>query len=176
MTERKTEPLVSIGLPVYNGEQYLSEAIQSILDQTFHNLELIICDNASSDRTAEICRDFAERDGRIRYFRNETNLGAVRNFNLTVMRASGAYFKWAAADDRIAPEFIARSVSALEGDSTIVLCQSQVKIIDEWGNEISRFYYPTDHASSAVPSRRLGDVLKQDRWDFEVFGLIRIGA
>jgi len=176
MTERETKPLVSIGLPVYNGELYLSEAIQSILDQTYRNVELIICDNGSRDRTAEICRDFAARDARIRYFRNERNLGAARNFNLTVARASGAYFKWAAADDRIAPEFLAMSVEALQRDPSVVLCQSQVKVIDEHGNVITDFYYPAGHASSPVPSRRFGDVLRQDRWDFEVFGLIRASA
>jgi len=176
MVEQKTEPLVSIGLPVYNGEPYLTEAIQSVLDQTYRNLELIICDNDSTDRTAEICRGFAARDARIRYFRNERNLGAARNFNLTVERASGAYFKWAAADDRIAPEFLAMSVEALQSDPSIVLCHSQVKVIDEHGNEIMNFCYPAGHASSANPSRRFGDALSQDRWDFEVFGLIRASA
>ena len=117
MTEREEQPLVSIGLPVFNGEPYLTQAIQSILNQTYRNFELIIYDNDSSDRTAEICREFAARDARIRYFRNATNLGAARNFNLTVERASGEYFKWVAADDWIAPEFLAMSVKALQRES-----------------------------------------------------------
>jgi glycosyltransferase involved in cell wall biosynthesis len=176
MTEREEQPLVSIGLPVFNGEPHLTEAIQSILNQTYRNFELIIYDNDSSDRTAEICGDFAARDARIRYFRNETNLGAARNFNLTVERASGEYFKWAAADDRIEPEFLAMSVKALQRDPSAVLCQSQVKVIDEYGDEITKFQYPEGHASSTVPSRRFRDALSQDRWDFEVFGLIRTSA
>jgi glycosyltransferase involved in cell wall biosynthesis len=173
MMEQNTEPLVSIGLPVYNGEPYLTEAIQSILDQTYRNLELIICDNNSSDRTAEICRDFAARDVRIRYFRNESNVGAARNHNLTFERACGVYFKWAAADDRIGREFLSLSVERLQRDPTVVLCHSQVKVIDECGNEIMDFDYPADHASSTKPSRRFGDALSQDRTDFEVFALIR---
>ena len=176
MTEREEQPLVSIGLPVFNGEPYLTQAIQSILNQTYRNFELIIYDNDSSDRTAEICREFAARDARIRYFRNATNLGAVRNFNLTVERASGEYFKWVAADDWIAPEFLAMSVKALQRDPSAVLCQSQVKLVDENGDEITNFHYPKGHASSTIPSQRFGDALSQDRWDFEVFGLIRTSA
>jgi glycosyltransferase involved in cell wall biosynthesis len=176
MTERETAPFVSIGLPVYNGERYLAEAIQSILNQTYRNLELIICDNDSTDRTAEICRRFAACDARIRYFRNQSNLGAARNFNLTLEWASGVYFKWHAADDLIAAEFVTRSVEVLEADRGVVLCQSQVIVIDEIGNFIMDFDYLPGHASSTIPSRRLGDVLRQDRWDFEVFGLIRTDA
>ena len=176
MTKRETAPLVSIGLPVYNGERYLAEAIQSIIDQTYQNLELIICDNNSTDRTEEICRHFAAGDTRIRYFRNHTNLGAARNFNLTFEHASGVYFKWHAADDLIAADFVTRSVEVLAAHREVVVCHSQVVVIDEIGNFIMNFDYPLGHASSAIPSRRLDDVLRHDRWDFEVFGLIRTDA
>ena len=74
-------PRLSIGLPVYNGERYLAEAFDCFLAQTFQDFEIIVCDNASTDRTAEICRSFAQRDPRIRYYRNEKNLGAIPNFN-----------------------------------------------------------------------------------------------
>src|SRR6202789_2802935 len=80
-------PTVSVGMPVYNGETYLEVAISSVLAQSFDDLELIICDNASTDRTAEICQDYAARDPRIRYFRNAQNLGAAPNYNLAFSHA-----------------------------------------------------------------------------------------
>ena len=75
------KPRVSIGLPVCNGENYLKQALDSIMAQTYTDFELIISDNASTDRTAQICKEYANRDPRIRYYRNEKNLGAARNFN-----------------------------------------------------------------------------------------------
>ena len=74
-------PRVSIGLPIYNGERrFMSEAIESVLAQTFTDFELIICDNASTDRTPEICQQYARRDKRIKYYRNEKNIGILVNF------------------------------------------------------------------------------------------------
>jgi len=176
MREYGKEPLVSIGLPVYNGERYLADAIESILSQTYGHFELIICDNASTDSTEQICRRFASLDDRVRYFCNAANLGVSRNFNLAVERSSGKYFRWAADDDRIAPEYLARCVEALEADSTLVLCHTQVKVIDENGEEVMNFNYPSGYGASLVPSARFGDALRQDRWGFEVFGLIRTDA
>jgi len=172
MSTDEKAPLVSIGLPVYNGERYLAEAIESILSQTYSELELIICDNASTDRTKEICRSFVAHDNRVRYFRNASNLGAARNFNLAVEHANGKYFRWAAHDDYIAPEYVAACIEALEADSTLVLCHSQVEIIDENGSAVKNFDFPPDHAASAVPSIRFRDALRQDRSDFEVFGVV----
>ena len=92
-------PRVSIGLPVYNGENYMAAAIDSLLAQTFTDFELIISDNASTDATEQICRDYAHRDGRIRYYREEVNRGAAWNFTHTFELARGEYFKWHAHDD-----------------------------------------------------------------------------
>ena len=78
----ETSP-VAIGLPVYNGERYLEDTLRSVLNQTFDNFDLFIADNASTDRTEEICRDYAGRDSRIRYIRNSINLGASKNCYLT---------------------------------------------------------------------------------------------
>src|SRR5688572_28337892 len=92
-------PLVSIGLPVYNGERFLSEALDSLLGQTLADFELIVSDNASTDRTAEICLAYAARDARVRYVRQQTNIGAIRNWNFVARQARGQYFKWASAND-----------------------------------------------------------------------------
>src|SRR5262245_31410059 len=119
-------PRVSIGVPVYNGERYLRECIDSILGQTFRDFELILSDNASTDATRTICEAYATRDPRVRYYRNEQNLGACRNFNRCVELARGDYFLWAAHDDAIAPEYLARCVEALDRDPSVVLSHSDV--------------------------------------------------
>jgi glycosyltransferase involved in cell wall biosynthesis len=126
-----SSPLVSVGIPVYNGERFLEAALDSILTQTHSNLEIIISDNASTDRTPEICKAYAARDRRIHYYRNDKNLGAARNYNLTVERASGKYFKWAAHDDVCAPTFIKRCVGVLERKPNVALAYPKTIVIDE---------------------------------------------
>lgn len=128
-------PKVSIGLAVYNGEKYLEEAIDSILAQTFADFELIISDNASTDRTAEICHAYAQKDERIRYHRNATNIGGANNENQTFRMARGEYFRWAADDDICAPTLVEECVKILDQNPQAVLCYSQTITIDENGNE-----------------------------------------
>jgi glycosyltransferase involved in cell wall biosynthesis len=114
-------PRVSIGMPVYNGERYIEQAIESILAQTFSDFELIISDNASTDRTADICRSYAVRDRRIRYCRNETNIGYGRNQNLVIELSSGEYFLCAHHDDVRAPQCLERFLEIHEKNPTVVL-------------------------------------------------------
>jgi glycosyltransferase involved in cell wall biosynthesis len=166
-------PRVSIGLPVRDGARYLRGTLDAIRAQTFTDFELIVADNASTDGTEAICRAHAAADSRVRYVRHATNLGVARNFNLTFEHARGRYFKWAADDDVIAPEFLARCVAELDRDPGVVLCHAQTRIIDEHGTVVGDYTYPPRHASAARPSRRLRDVLAEDRWCFEVFGVIR---
>jgi len=99
-------PLVSIGMPVFNGEQFIPAALDSILGQSFTDFELIVSDNASTDGTECICREYAERDKRIRYLRQPTNIGATANFKFVLDEARGEYFMWAACDDTRSPDFI----------------------------------------------------------------------
>ena len=127
-------PRVSIGMPVYNGENFLAEALDSMLAQTFVDFELIISDNASTDRTKAICRDYAARDRRIRYHRVDDNQGATWNFNHTFELARGEYFKWAAHDDLCDPTFVARCVEVLDSDPTVICCHTQTRHIDIHGN------------------------------------------
>ena len=166
-------PRVSIGLPVYNGERYLRECVDSILDQTFRDFELILSDNASTDATAAICEAYATRDSRVRYHRNEQNLGACWNFNRCVELARGEYFRWAAHDDLIAPECLARCVEALDRDPSVVVSHSDVRIIDEDGRPIFDYTFEAEHAAGADPARRFADLLQEDRLCFEMFGLYR---
>src|SRR5271169_3585983 len=107
-------PRVTIGVPVYNGEKYLPQCLDSLLGQTYHDMEILICDNASMDRTEQICRDYSARDSRIRYVRNPINIGLGGNFRRVLELARGEFFKAAAADDWCGPEFIAQCVAALD--------------------------------------------------------------
>lgn len=172
---RRQPPKVTIGVPVYNGQTYLAEALDSILAQTFEDFEVIISDNASTDRTEEICRAYAARDARIRYLRQEKNAGAAPNFNLLIDRAGGAYFKWAACDDIIHPTYLERCVAALEQHPQAVLACSYTTVIGPDGaviREASPVPKVFGHPSSL---KRFGALLSQ-RMCYEVFGLIRLSA
>jgi len=129
-------PRVTVGLPVFNGERYLGLAIDSVLSQTFPDLELVIADNASTDATPDICRRCLERDTRIRYFRKSKNEGAARNYNFTLEQARGEYFKWAAHDDLCAPQFVERAVAVLDAHPEVVLAYPQTTTIDADGQSL----------------------------------------
>lgn len=131
--ESDNVPKVSIGLPVYNGEQFLARAIESHLAQTFTDFELVITDNCSTDGTEQICKDFATKDSRVRYIRNEENLGAAGNFQKAFHESTGPYFRWAAHDDYIAPTYLERCVEVLdrEPDAAIVFTGMTIVRDDE---------------------------------------------
>ncbi len=116
--QQESLPLVSIGMPVYNGEEYICDALNSLLDQIFFNFELIISDNASNDKTESICREYAQRDARIIYFRQKENLGAAANFQFVLDHAHTSLFMWAAYDDVWANNYL-MDATALLGDKNI---------------------------------------------------------
>src|ERR1043165_9639676 len=122
---------VSIGLPVYNGANYLAESIDSILQQTYSDFELIISDNASTDATEELCRSYAARDGRVRYFRQKQNLGCALNSNFVFRQSTGEYFKWISHDDLHAPRFVERCVEVPDRDPSVSICCPKGVLIDE---------------------------------------------
>lgn len=169
-------PLVSIGLPVFNGEAFLEEAIRSVLAQSMGDLELIVSDNASTDRTAEIARDYAASDARVRYARNEQNLGAAANYNRTFALARGRYFKWLAHDDRLLPEYLARTVSVLETQPDVVLCNTVVRYIDAQGRPLGTYRSILDRAQDPRPSRRFAALILRSHSCVDFFGLIRTRA
>ncbi len=169
-------PRVSIGLPVYNGENFLAAAIDSVLKQTFADLELIICDDASTDRTAEICQDYVARDGRVRYLRNEKNRGAAPNYNNLVRLSRGEYFKWIAHDDVITPDYLAKTVDALERRPDAVLAHTQVRVIDRTGGELTVYDNALPLTTGGSPSQRFGGVVLDRYAHHAFFGLIRTSA
>lgn len=167
---------VSIGMPVFNGERFLEQAIASIMTQEFSDFELIISDNASTDRTEEICRGVAAADQRIVYQRNETNLGAAANYNRVFYLASGKYFRWAAHDDVCAPALLRRCVEVLDNSPPwVVLCYPKTLLIDEQGRELGG-YEDRMNIRFPRPHQRLFSVLKHLEMCNAVFGLIRTDA
>jgi glycosyltransferase involved in cell wall biosynthesis len=170
----KNQPRLSIGLPVYNGEKFLKEAIESLLAQTFADFELIICDNASTDKTEEICRTYATKDERIRYYRNERNIGCAPNFNRVFELSTGEYFKWAAYDDLHAPDFISRCIEILDKDPSIILCHSQAYLIDE-NSDILRTYDIKLKTDSPKPQERFHELLTKHLC-YQCYGVIRASA
>jgi hypothetical protein len=131
-------PLVSIGLPVFNGEALLDDTIRSVLAQSFEDFELIICDNASGDRTAELCRDRASGERRIRYFRNLHHVSVATNYNLAFSHARGRYFKWLAQDELLLPSYLERTRSVLDQRADVVLCNTLMCRIDPAGKALGQ--------------------------------------
>lgn len=129
-------------MPLYNAERYVREALDALLAQDYRNFELIISDNASTDATERICREYAARDSRISYGRAESNMGAVWNFRRVFELASGEFFMWAAFDDLRAPAYLSRCVAALESRPEAVMCCTDVRVIDEAGREVGEGEFP----------------------------------
>jgi glycosyltransferase involved in cell wall biosynthesis len=170
-------PAASIGLPVYNGEKYLADALDSIVGQSYTDFELIISDNASTDQTEEICRAYERSDPRVRYVRNPSNLGAAKNFNRVFELSSGEYFKWASYDDVLGPDFLARCVEVLDGDPSVVLCHAKTGRIDEHGDQVGVYEeYQYLRLGSARPHERFFDLIRLDHSCNIVFGVARSSA
>lgn len=184
---------ITVGLPVYNGANYLAAAIESILAQSFSDFELLISDNASTDATEDICRAYAVSDRRIRYVRQLRNIGAAANYNFVAKMSESPYFKWAAHDDLLAPGFLATCLAVLDRDPAIVLASPASALIDEAGAPLP--YCPerggiVDRMGvcwpalpeqnvdlmAAEPTRRFRAVMLKMFMCIEIFGLMRHSA
>lgn len=119
--------MISIGLPVYNGEQFLQKKLDSLLAQTFSNFEIIISDNASTDSTKIICNSYLKKDPRIKYYRQEKNLGVQANYNFVLQKAQREYFVWTAVDDIMEPQFLEKLLEVLKQKNNAIACMSNVK-------------------------------------------------
>ena len=173
-----SNPLVSIGMPVYNGERFIRQALDSLLGQNYENFELIISDNVSTDGTQEICLEYAARDERIRYYRNENNLGALANFNRVLGLAQGPYFMWAAHDDVWEPSYISTLLRDLVSDSDAVLAFSAFNNINEHGQEVRTYPYLFELPSVNL-FQRLWNYLMQEEYLGKanlIYGLMRRSA
>jgi len=165
-------PSVSVGLPVYNGEGYVRVAIDSILNQTLQDWELIICDNASTDGTQRICEEYAARDSRLRYFGSPSNIGAANNYRRTLELSQGRYFKWIASDDYCGPEFLERCKRVLDDSPDIVICTTKASVVDQDGKIVSRYADRQDLPQPRASERFIAS-RDQDSWCIALYGLMR---
>ena len=167
----RATPRLSVGLPVYNGEDYLTESIEALLGQTFEDFELIISDNASTDGTADICRRYAKQDSRIRYIRQSRNLGCNPNHNFVIEQAEGELFKLASDDDLYARDLLKRCIDALDEYPHFVLAHSWSALIDASGTVVNLVNYPVDTDAPRAPDRFRSMLF--DGWGDDDGGVIR---
>ena len=170
---RPRRPRVSVGVPVYNGEAHLEQALASIAAQTFQDYEVVICDNASTDRSAEICRSHAARDPRIRYHRNPENIGGDRNYNRCYELATGDYVLTLAHDDRLGPEYLEKTVGVMDASPDVVFCHTRSRQIDD-ADAVVADLDPNPFSDSDKPHERLFDAICVSRYVVANFGLIRM--
>lgn len=171
-------PFVSIGMPVYNGEEFLGKAIECLLAQDFADIELIISNNASTDNTKDICLSYAKRDGRIVYIEQHNQIAAYENFNSVFRKARGQYFMWAADDDLWEQRYISTLVNSLEEHPDAVLAFCTFDNVDGRGREIKR-YPEIWNLRSASRSARMWKYIMQDEYAGKanlIYGLMRRDA
>lgn len=173
--QSRETPVVSIGVPVYNSEHFIGKALDSLIAQTFTDFEIVISDNASTDRTGEICQEYAARDSRVRYIRQPENIGLPRNWNAVVHAARGEFFKWASANDVCAPNMLEKCVAVLRADPDIVLCYGKTENVDEIGRRIG--VYDGDMSfEQARPSDRFEAVSQKLSRNNPQCGVFRLGV
>jgi glycosyltransferase involved in cell wall biosynthesis len=164
---------VTIGLPVYDSERYVRQSLDSLLAQTYSDFVLVICDNASNDSTGEICRRYAAADSRVRYYRNETNIGNPGNFNRVASLTSTKYLKWSTADDFWAPTFLERAMDVMERDASIALCYPQAYLVDATG-EVRQEYDDVLHLMQDDPVERYLALTSRIQLVHQHLGIIRM--
>jgi glycosyltransferase involved in cell wall biosynthesis len=166
---------VSIGVPVYNGQKYIRFTLDSLVSQTFSDLEIIVTDNCSTDSTPQIVEEYSARDPRVRYVCNETNIGPARNYKVSLDLARGEYFKWNPADDVCAPQFLERCVKVLDEDKSVVVAYPRTNVIDTDGKVTYPYIYEHDFDDEKAHVR-LGRIVNVDHkihGAHELYGLMR---
>ncbi|HEY9335232.1 MAG TPA: glycosyltransferase family 2 protein [Kribbella sp.] len=153
MTADRLRPRLSIGLPVYNGEEYLRASIDAVLGQTYTDFELILSSNASTDGTDDICREYAARDPRITFYRQERNVGAAPHHDFVLQKSRGELFKWASGDDLWARDLVARCVELLDQHPDAILAHSYTAAIDGADTVIQALEYPLHTDAPQAPER-----------------------
>src|ERR1700758_3668274 len=150
-------PLLTIGMPVYNGERFLAKALDCYQRQSFTDFQILLSDNASTDRTEEIGRDYAGRDKRIRYHRNSCNIGAGGNYLRVYQLATSKYYKSAAHDDFCEPGFLSDCIEALESDPGLVVAFTKTRVVDADGHFLENYECPL-RTDSNDPVVRFADL------------------
>ena len=184
-------PRLSIGVPVYNGADYIAEAITSHLEQDFSDFELVVSDNCSDDGTADIVNEFVTTDNRVSYSRNDTNVGGPANFNRLFRLTNGELFRWAAADDRIEPGYLSKVIAMMDADPNTVIGHSNALLIDPKSEpmlQMDQGYLGGDGFMEAIklqapagderfqseqPHERIDAVINNNHRNFYIFGIMR---
>lgn len=164
-------PRLTIGLPVYNGENYLAESLDALLGQSYEDFEMVISDNASTDGTADICRRYVNRDPRIRYIRQPRNIGLQPNHNFVIRQAKGELFKMASHDDLYGRDLLKCCVKALDEHPEAVIAHCREAMIDTSGNALKLITYSAA-VDSPQASQRFRSMLF-DGWDDYTYGVMR---
>ncbi len=172
MTDVMRNPRVSVGMPVYNQEKYVGAAIEAHLGQTYSDFELVITDNASTDKSEAICRAYAEKDKRVRYYRNPDNLGASGNYRRCFELSNGEYFRWTPSDDLVSPNLLERAVDILDHNPSVFVAYPRTRLIDAEGRIIGDFDEKL-HIVHGRPSQRWTVVMQNLRLGNLHYGLSR---
>jgi glycosyltransferase involved in cell wall biosynthesis len=168
-------PRVTIGLPVYNGALTIEEAIRPLLAQTYTDFELLISDNASTDATQQLVERLARQDPRIRYVRQQVNIGANGNYSFVAREARGEFLKWCSASDWVAPTFLAECVAALDAHPEAVIAAPRTRLFT--GTPSNSYDCKGDVAILAeAPLERLVDMANRLHRNNAFNGLIRLAA
>ncbi len=184
-------PRLSIGVPVYNGADYIAEAIRSHLEQDFTDFELVVSDNCSDDATPDIINEFVNADSRVTYSRNDENVGGPANFNRLFRLTTGELFTWAAADDRIEPGYLSKVIAMMDADPDVVIGHSDALLIDPKSEpmlEMDQGFLGGDGYMEAIkltppigddrfhsphPHERIDAVINNNHRNFYIFGIMR---
>lgn len=167
------QPLVTIGVPAYNEGAYIREALESLLKQTYGNLEIIVADNGSTDETGAICQEFATKDKRVIHVRHPRNIGQNANFNHLPRIASGTYFCWASAHDLLENDFVERCVEALEADPRAALAYPRTLYMDGDGNVTGEKVRNPFDIRSMPPAKRFRETMWRVDCNY-VYGMYRL--
>lgn len=177
VTQGGGSPRVSVGIPVYNEAKFIRDALDALVAQDFEDFEIIISDNASTDATEEICREYAARDPRVRYYRNAEGVGAIANFNRVFELSRGEYFMWASGHDRWSRGYLSAAVRIMDEDPTVVLCSPRKSKLDPDGNVVRTIPNRIDTRTMAGdPVGRLNVFLWAGPHAYSIYGVIRSSA
>lgn len=170
---RRSEPLVSIGMPVYNGERYMRRALDSLLAQDHANFELVISENGSIDGTRAICREYADRDARVRVHYQPQHVTALENFKTALELAKGDYFMWAAHDDYWYPEFVRKAMDELERHPDAGVAMSAIDVVRENGELRAQYRFAGDNDVNKLSRYSTSKRISESRLYYFIYGLFR---
>jgi len=169
-------PYVRVGIPVFNEERYIGQAIESVLQQDYPNLEILVADNASTDGTRRVCETLARSDARIRYIRHEVNRGASENFRYVFEGCEAPYFIWVGSHDVLKPDFISKCIVAHQNNPDTVLAYPRTQIIDSDDNVLIEVTPDRIDTQMKPTKERVLQIVRELTWCNMMYGVFRTMA